>query len=74
MALQKPRSFQYRPSERRRRQIEERDLEKHRAHIEIPRASDGRTSAGGVGFSGTVRLLILLAAIVALAIVMALLG
>lgn len=74
MALQKPRAFQYRPPERRRRQLEEQEREERRPDIEIPRASDGRTSTGGVGFSGPMRLLILLAAIVALAIVMSLLG
>mgnify|MGYP006865109147 CR=1 FL=1 len=74
MALQKPRAFNYRPPDRRRRQLEEQERAERRPRIDIPRAADGRTTTGGVGLSGPIRLFIILAAIVALAIVMSLLG
>ncbi len=76
MALQKPRQFQYRPPERRQKQLAEKEGEEYRPRIELPKAGDSRTSLSGKGgmFSGGLRLLLMLVAIVALALVFASLG
>jgi len=61
MALQKARSFQYRPPARRKEQLPHEE----RKPIRLPRAGDGRSSG-----SNLLRLFILLAALIGLAIVM----
>lgn len=76
MALQKPRQFQYRPPERRQKQLKEKEGEEYRPRIELPKAGDGRTSFTGGGgiFSSGFRLLLMLVAIIGLALVFASLG
>jgi hypothetical protein len=76
MALQKARQYQYKPSNKRRKQLADRDGEVYeREQMELPKAGDGRTSAGGQGgaLSG-LRLFLMFAAVVALAFVLATLG
>jgi hypothetical protein len=76
MALQKARQYQYKPSTKRRKQLAERDGEEfEREQMDLPKAGDGRTSAGGQGgvFTG-LRLFLMFAAVVALAFVLATLG
>ncbi|HDS74529.1 MAG TPA: hypothetical protein ENN56_03220 [Firmicutes bacterium] len=73
MGLQKPRQFSYRPPERRKKQLADKEGEEFRPRIELPKAGDGRTSltsSGGM-FSGGLRLLLMLIAIVGLALVFA---
>lgn len=73
MALQKPRQFKYRPSERRQKQMAEQRGEEFRPTIELPKAGDGRTSYSGKGgiFGGGLRLFLMLIAVIVLAFVFA---